>query len=42
MTGRMLLAGKRAFVTGAGSGIGEAIVLALSKAGARVAGQRHR
>jgi len=31
------LAGKRAFVTGAGSGIGAAIALALGKAGAQVA-----
>lgn len=37
MTQQALLAGKRAFVTGAGSGIGAAIALALGKAGARVA-----
>ena len=37
MAGRDLLAGRRAFVTGAGSGIGKAIAVALSKAGARVA-----
>jgi len=37
MTQQDLLAGKRAFVTGAGSGIGAAIALALGKAGARVA-----
>lgn len=37
MTQQGLLAGKRAFVTGAGSGIGAAIATALARAGARVA-----
>jgi meso-butanediol dehydrogenase / (S,S)-butanediol dehydrogenase / diacetyl reductase len=37
MTQQAILAGKRAFVTGAGSGIGAAIAVALGKAGARVA-----
>ena len=37
MTQQAMLAGKRAFVTGAGSGIGAAIAVALGKAGARVA-----
>src|SRR5215471_17677825 len=35
--GHRLLAGKRALVTGAGAGIGAAIVKALAAAGARVA-----